>query len=55
MQRNELLDILNVFEELFYGKLGTWEADPVDFELEKDAKLICLRPYTVPNVQEEMF
>ena len=37
-QRNGLLKLFLGFEELFDGKLGTWETDPVDFELKKDAK-----------------
>ena len=31
------------------------EKDPVDFELKEDAKPICLRPYPVPKLHEEMF
>ena len=31
-QGNELLKLLEKFEELFNGTLGTWKTDPVDFE-----------------------
>ena len=31
--RNELIRLLQKFEELFDGILGTWETYPVDFEL----------------------
>ena len=34
-QRNELLKLLQKFEDLFDGTLGTWEKYPVDFELKK--------------------
>ena len=29
--------------------------DLVDFELKENLKLICLQPYPVPKVHEEMF
>ena len=32
-QRNELLTLLQIFEEFFYGTIGNWKTDPVDFEL----------------------
>ena len=32
-QRNELLELLQTFEELFNGTLSTWKSDPVDFKL----------------------
>ena len=54
-QHNELLKLLQILEELFDGTLGPWKMDPVDFELKDDAKPICLRPYPVPKVHEEMF
>ena len=39
-QRTEFLKLLQGLEELFDGTLGTWKIDPVDFELEEDAKPI---------------
>ena len=54
-QRNDLLKLLQKFEELFDGTLGTWKIDPLDFELKEDAKPICSRPYPIPKVHEEMF
>ena len=30
-QRNELIKLLQKFEELFDGTLGTWKIDPVYF------------------------
>ena len=53
-KRKELLKLLQKSEELFYGTLGTWKMDTVDFELKEDVKPICLRPYPVPKVHEEM-
>ena len=53
-KRKELLKLLQKSEELFYGTLGTWKMDTVDLELNEDAKPICLRPYPVPKVHEEM-
>ena len=43
-QRNELLKLLQNFEELFDGTLGTWKTDPVDSDLKEDAKPIFSRP-----------
>ena len=40
-QCNDLLKLLQNFEELFYGTLGTWKTDPAYFELKEDVKLIC--------------
>ena len=54
-QRNELLKLLQKFEELFCVTLGTWKKYALDFELKEYAKPICLRPYPVPKVHEEMF
>ena len=34
-KRNELLKLLQKFEELFDVILVTWKTDPVDFELKK--------------------
>ena len=54
-QRNYLLKLLHKLEELFDGTLGKWKIDPVDFELQKDVKLVCSRPYPIPKVYEEDF
>ena len=34
-QRNYLLKLLQKFEEFFYGTLGIWKTDPVDFKLNR--------------------
>ena len=44
IQRNELLKLLQEFQELLDGKLGTWKTDSVDLELKNDAKPIFSRP-----------
>ena len=54
-QHIEMPQLLQKFEELFDGTLGTWITDPVYFELKEDAKPIFLRPYTVPKLHKEMF
>ena len=37
---NELLELLQTFEELFNGTLGTRKTDPLDSELKENAKPI---------------
>ena len=54
-QCNELLKLLQNFEELFNGTFGTYKTDPVDFELKEYEKPIFWRPYTLPKVYEEIF
>ena len=41
-KRNELLKLLQIFEELLDGTLGTWKKDPVDFELKEYVNPIFL-------------
>ena len=53
-QCNELLKLLQIPKELFNETLGTWKTYPVDFELKEDENPICLRPYPVPKLHEEM-
>ena len=55
LQRNELLKLLQNFEDLFDETLGTWARYPVDFELKEYAEPILSRIYTVLKVHEEMF
>ena len=47
--------LLKIIKELLYGKLGTWNIYPVDFELKQDVKPMCSRPYTVPKVYKVLF
>ena len=53
--RHRILHLLNKFEDLFDGTLGTWKTTTVDLELKDDAKPVCLRPYPVPKAHETMF
>ena len=50
-QRNELIKLLQIFEELFGVTLGTWRTDPVDFKLKLNAKPICSQPYSILKLQ----
>ena len=43
-EQNELLEVLQEFEDLFDGTLGDWNTEPVSFELKSGAK-----PYHVPQ------
>ena len=54
-QRNELLKLLQKFEESFDGTHGTCKIDPGYFELKEDVKPIYTQPYPVPKVHKEMF
>ena len=54
-KRNELIKLLQKFYELFDGTLGTWKTYPVDFKLKYDYKPICLQPYPLTKVHEEIF
>ena len=51
-QRNKFLKLLQRFEKLFDGTLGTWNTYPAEFKLKENAKPICSRPYQVPKVNE---
>ena len=54
-KRNGCLKLLQKFEELFDGTLGTHKTDPVEFEAKEDAETIKPRPYPLPKVHKEMF
>ena len=53
-RHNELLNLLQKFEDLFDGTLGICKTYPVDFELKEDVNPILSRTCTVPEVHEEM-
>ena len=42
-------------EDFFYGTLGTWKTDPLDFKLKEDVRPIGPGTYPVPKVHEEIF
>ena len=43
-----LCDVLNKYELLFGGTLGTWKTKPVDIELQLGEKYYHAKPYPVP-------
>ena len=53
MERSTWIILKN--EKQIDGTLGTWKLIPVDFELKKDVKPVCLRPYPVPKIRVEIF
>ena len=52
-EQNELLDVLQEFEDLFDGTLGDWNTEPVSFEMKKDAKPYHSRAYPIPKFHKE--
>jgi hypothetical protein len=51
--KNKLLELLKVFEELFDKTLGDWKREPVSFELKDGTKPYHDRPYPVPNIRKQ--
>ena len=51
--KKALLMLLQRYEELFDGTLGSWDTEPVHFELKPDAKPFHGRPYPVPQIHKE--
>ena len=52
-QKAALLQLLYKYEDLFDGKLGAWQTDPVELELKPDVKPYHAKPYPVPHSQEQ--
>jgi hypothetical protein len=53
-ERDELLKLLQKFEHLFDGTLGTWKTEPIDLELkDPNIKPYHAKPYPVPFSQEK--
>ena len=52
-EQKELCALLTKFSDLFDGSLGTWNMDPVDIELNEDAKPHHAKPFPVPQSQEK--
>ena len=53
-EQGQLLKLLQKFENLFDGTLGTWKTDPVDLELkDPNVKPYHAKPYPVPHSQEK--
>ena len=54
-EQERLLKLLQQFECLFDGTLGTRKTDLVYLELQYNVKPIFSQPYTVPRIHEDMF
>jgi hypothetical protein len=53
-EQRHLLKLLQKFEDLFDGTLGTWKTDPVELELiDPKVKPFNAKPYPVPYSQEK--
>ena len=52
-QQQELLELLQDFEELFDGTLGDWKTEPVHLELKPDAKPYHGKAFPVPFIHKE--
>ena len=53
-EKEKLFFLLNKFEHLFDGTLGSWNTNPVDLELiDPTAKPYHAKPYPVPHSQEK--
>ena len=40
---------------MFNGTLGTRKTTPLELELKDYVKFVCLRPYSVPEINEKTF
>ena len=54
-ERNELYILLNKYECLFRGNLGTWYVKPYDIKLKPDAEPYHGKPFPGPRIHELMF
>ena len=54
-QERKLLSLLTDFEDLFDGKLGHWETEPIDIELKPEHKPSSVRYYPVPRINKATF
>jgi hypothetical protein len=54
VEQKQLLKLLQKYEHLFDGTLGTWQTDPIDLELkDPNVKPHHSKPYPVPHSQEK--
>ena len=51
-EKRSLLRLIQKYESLFDGSLGTWNSKPIDIELKPDVKPYHTKPYPVPYSQE---
>lgn len=52
-EKLSLKKLLKSYEYLFDGSLGTWNTEPIDLELQEDAKPYHARPFPVPKIHED--
>jgi Reverse transcriptase (RNA-dependent DNA polymerase) len=53
-EQKQLLKLLQKYEDLFDGSLGTWKTDPIQLELkDPNVKPYHAKPYPVPHSQEK--
>eukprot|EP00957_Ditylum_brightwellii_P046921 3561182-Ditylum_brightwellii.AAC.1 len=50
-----LVELLNKFETLFDGTLGTWKGTKYNIELQEGATPYYRKPYSVPKASEQSF
>ena len=54
-ERNELYTLLDKYECLFHGNLGTCHVKPYDIKLKPDAEPYHGKPFLVPRIHELTF
>ena len=54
-QKDQLLALLEDFEDIFDGTLGHWKTDPIEIELKPGSKPYNGRYYPVPKINKETF
>ena len=54
-EQDQLLALLQKYQDLFQGKLGRLPGPPLDLELKPGADPVYCRPYPIPRSQEAMF
>ena len=54
-ERTLLLNIIEEFEDFFYGTLGDWDTEPVYLEIKPYFKPFNSRYYLVPRINKSFF
>ena len=54
-EQNRLLKLMQKYEFLFDGTLGTWNTKPYEIELKEGAKPYHTRPYPIAKINEKYF
>ena len=53
VEQLKLKTLLEKYQSLFDGSLGTWVGDPYEIKLRSDAKLYHARAYPIPRIHEQ--